>query len=204
MSGTRFEVDRRTMMRGGAGAALSGLGTISGVPDVIARTVQADPPAGWEQGPMRWFQLAFTEDDPGRFSLQFWLDYLREIHADGVCLSAGGGIAFYPTEVPWHGTARGLGQQDPFGEMARACSAAGMRVLARVDPHAMTTEAFTAHPEWAACGPDGQPRRHWTAPDLYLTCPYTDYNFRFMPQVLTEIARKYPVDGFFGNRVDTL
>lgn len=197
-------IDRRTMLRGAGSAGVAGMANFGVMPASIAKAISAEPQKGWQEGPMRWFQLAFTEDDPGRFSPKFWMDYLREIHADGVCLSAGGGIAFYPTKVPWHGTARGLGQQDPFGEMARACKAAGMRVLARVDSHAMTTEAFNAHPEWAACSADGKARRHWTAPDLYLTCPYTDYNFKFMPEVLREIATNYPVDGFFGNRVNTL
>lgn len=199
-----FEFDRRSLLRALGAAGVAGLAEFGPIPAALAKSLSADPPKGWENGPMRWFQLAFTEDDPGKFSPQFWMDYFKEIHADGVCLSAGGGIAFYPTKVPYHGTARGLGKQDPFGEMVRACKAAGIRVLARVDPHAMTTEAFQAHPEWAACSADGKPRGHWTAPDLYLTCPYTDYNFKLMPEVLREIAREYPVDGFFGNRVNTL
>lgn len=204
MNQADIAIDRRTLLRTAGIAGAAGVAGFGAIPSGLAGSLATDPPKGWEAGPMRWFQLAFTEDDPGRFSPKFWIDYLKEIHADGVCLSAGGGIAFYPTKVPWHGTARGLGQQDPFGEMARACKAAGMRVLARIDPHAMTTYVFKAHPEWAACGADGKPRRHWTAPDLYLTCPYTDYNFKFMPEVLREIAGKYPVDGFFGNRVNTL
>ncbi len=199
MFGEVLELDRRTVIRSAAAAGLAGF-----APGALAAPGKVEPPAGWERGPMRWFQLAFTEDDIGRFSPQFWIDYFREIHADGICLSAGGGIAFYPTRVPFHGTARGLGQQDPFGVMAKACKAAGMRVLARIDTHAMTSEVFAAHPEWAACSADGKPRHHWTAPDLYLTCPYTDYNFKLMPQVLREIARDYPVAGFFGNRVNTL
>jgi len=80
----------------------------------------------------------------------------------------------------------------------------GMRVLARIDPHAMPTEVFQAHPEWAACSADGKARHHWTAPDLYLTCPYTDYNFDLMVKVIHEVISSYPVDGLFGNRVNTL
>lgn len=197
-------LDRRALLRGVGAAGVAGVAGFGLVSPALAASRTAEPSAGWEREPMRWFQLAFTEDDIGRFSPTFWMDYFREIHADGVCLSAGGGIAFYPTKVPGHGVARGLGAQDPFGVMAKACKAAGMRVLARIDPHAMTSEVFAAHPEWAACGPDGKARHHWTAPDLYLTCPYTDYNFKLMPQVLREIARDYPVDGFFGNRANTL
>jgi hypothetical protein len=38
---------------------------------------------------MRWVQLAFVEDDPGRYDPGFWLDYFKRIHADAICLSAG-------------------------------------------------------------------------------------------------------------------
>ncbi|WCT74137.1 beta-galactosidase trimerization domain-containing protein [Sphingomonas naphthae] len=194
-------VTRRTMLGG------MGLGALAGAGDMawaFAGKAGSRTEAGWEKQPMRWFQLAFTEDDIGHYDPQFWLDYFREIHADGVCLSAGGGIAFYPTKVAGHGKARGLGDSDPFGEMARACKAMGLRVLARVDSHAMPAEVFAAHPEWAACASDGTPRRHWTAKDLYLTCPYTGYNFDLMVKVIREIVTDYPVDALFGNRVNTL
>src|SRR5580658_8964332 len=54
--------------------------------------------AEWYDRPMRWAQLAFVEDDPGNYDLSFWLDYFKSIHADAACLSAGGVVAFYPTE----------------------------------------------------------------------------------------------------------
>ena len=63
---------------------------------------QQNPDKGWFDRPMRWVQLAFVEDDPGRYDPGFWLDYFKRIHADAVCLSAGGCVAFYPTKVPLH------------------------------------------------------------------------------------------------------
>src|SRR5574341_136027 len=53
----------------------------------------------WTDRPMRWAQLTLVEDDPGKFDLQFWLDYFKRTHSDAVCLSAGGCVAFYPTEI---------------------------------------------------------------------------------------------------------
>jgi len=195
------DVDRRAVLRtGGAVATMLATGPLG-----AAAALGADPTGpGWEKEPMRWFQLAFTEDDPGRFDPGFWIDYFREIRADGVCLSAGGGIAFYPSKIPYHGISANMAGQDPFGDMVRGCRSIGMRILARIDPHAMPAGSFAAHPEWAACSADGKPRRHWTAPDLYLTCPYGPYNFEFMPKVIDEISTLYQVDGFFGNRWNTL
>lgn len=194
---------RRQML--GTMAAAGALGLAHSDPVAAAvRNGAGNPPAGWQNLPMRWFQLAFTEDDIGRFDSAFWTDYFREIQADGVCLSAGGGIAFYPTRIADHGKARGLGDSDPFGEMVGHCKAMGIRVLARVDSHAMPEAVFERHPEWAACSADGKPRRHWTAPDLYLTCPYNGYNFDLMVRVVREIVSTYEVDAIFGNRVSTL
>ena len=58
------------------------------------------PLAGWFDRPMRWVQLTLVENDPGRFDAQFWLDYFKRLHADAATLSAGGIVAYYPTEVP--------------------------------------------------------------------------------------------------------
>jgi hypothetical protein len=86
---------------------------------------------------MRWMQVAFTEDDPGRWDLQFWLDYFRRSRADAVCVSAGGSIAFYPSQVPYHHRAADLGARDIFGDLVRGSRALGMSVIARIDPHAL-------------------------------------------------------------------
>lgn len=188
-----LEIDRRAFLVGaGAIAAMRSQPALADTDHVT--------PVGWEREPMRWFQLAFTEDDPGRFDPDFWMDYFREIRAEGVCLSAGGAIAFYPTQIPYHGMSANMDGQDPFGMMAERCAAEGIRVIARIDPHAMSAEAFAAHPERALRARDGSPRPHATADDLYLTCSFGPQSTEFLPQVFDEVTRLYPVDGFFGNR----
>lgn len=151
--------------------------------------------------PMRWVQLAFVEDDPGQYDAGFWLDYFQRVHAEGVCLSAGGCVAFYPTHVPLHYKSRYMKEgADPFGELAGECRKRGMAVLARVDPHAAHEEVFRAHPDWIAAGRDGRPRRHWAMPSYWVTCALGPYNLEFMRDVVREIATLYEVDGIFANR----
>ena len=57
----------------------------------------------WFNRSMRWAQLAFVDNDPGRCDPDFWLDYFKRIHADGALLSAGGVSAwprnFYSVKV---------------------------------------------------------------------------------------------------------
>ena len=154
----------------------------------------------WANHAMRWMQVAFTEDNPRDCDPQLWFDFFRRTHSDVVCLSAGGSIAFYPSRVPLHHRAKYLGGRDLFGEMVKGSRALNMAIIARVDPHALSEEAFAAHPDWAACAEDGKPRRHWAAKDMYVTCQNGGFMFDFMPQVLTEITQDYAPEAFFGNR----
>ena len=154
----------------------------------------------WYDRPMRWAQLAFVEDDPGRYDPVFWLDYFKRIHADGACLSAGGCVAFYPTRIPLHYRSKFLGGGDAFGEMLTGCRKLHMNVIARVDPHAAHQDVYEAHPDWIAVESNGQPRRHWAMRSLWVTCALGPYNFEFMTGVIREITNLYEVDGIFANR----
>jgi Hypothetical glycosyl hydrolase 6/Beta-galactosidase trimerisation domain len=149
---------------------------------------------------MRWVQLTLVENDPGRFDPAFWLDYFRTLHADAATLSAGGIVAYYPTDVPLHHRSAWLGDSDPFGALVAGCRRLGMHVVARTDPHAARDEVRAAHPDWIAVTRSGEPLRHWANPDLWVTCALGPYNFDFMDRVHREIVTKYRVDGIFSNR----
>ena len=155
---------------------------------------------GWYDRPMRWAQLAFVEDDPGNYDLSFWLDYFEKVHADAVCLSAGGVVAFYPTEVPFHYRSKWLGAMDTFGDMVAGCRKLGMNVIARTDSHACHQDVYDAHPDWIAVDEHGNKRRHPSDTEYWLTCALGPYNFEFMTSVHQEIMRRYLVDGIFTNR----
>ena len=86
---------------------------------------------------MRWAQLAFVENDPKTYNPQFWLDYFRKIHADGVLLSAGGIVAFYLTEIPLHHRSDWLGNTDTLGFLISECRKMNMSIILRTDPHAV-------------------------------------------------------------------
>src|SRR4051794_40666216 len=165
-----------------------------------APVAQHQRTTGWFDTPMRWVQLTLVENDPGQFDPRFWLDYFKQVRADAACLSAGGIVAYYPTEVPLHHRSAWLGDSDPFGALVAGCRALGMQVIARTDPHAARDEVRVAHPDWIAVTKDGQPYRHWANPELWVTCALGPYNFEFMDAVQREIVIRYKVDGIFANR----
>lgn len=154
----------------------------------------------WVDRPMRWAQLAFVETDPAGCDTSMWLDYFKRIHADGACLSAGGYVAYYPTHIALHHRSQWLGEGDLFGEMVDGCREMGMAILARTDPHAIHQDAATSRPDWIAVDSEGNPRRHWSMPDVWVTCALGPYNFEFMTDVHREIVSRYKVNGIFSNR----
>jgi len=195
MKRTGRPIRRRTFLETAAVAGAAAL-----VP-ARAAVGEGDATANPFDRAMRWAQLAFVENDPGRYDPQFWLDYFRRTHCDAVTLSAGGVVAFYPTRVPFHHVSDWMKQgTDPFGDMTAACRRAGMLVLARVDPHAVYEDAGLAHPEWIAVDAQGQKRRHWANPELWVTCALGPRNFEHMTEIVREIATRYDVQGIFANR----
>jgi hypothetical protein len=193
---------RRFIQASAAAGAAVALGRLSIGSARAAGDAAAPFTPSWVDKPMRWAQLTLVENDPGSFSPQFWLDYFGSTHSDAACLSAGGCVAYYPTQVPYHHRSAWLGDRDVFGELVEGCRKQGMVVIARTDPHATYDDAQAAHPDWIAVGADGKPRRHWASPEMWLTCALGPYNFEFMTEVKKEIMTRYRVDGIFINRWD--
>jgi len=154
----------------------------------------------WFNKSMRWAQLAFVENDPAKCDPDFWLDYFKRIHAQGALLSAGGVVAFYPTDVPLHHRSDYLGNKDLVGYMVEGCRKMNMTVCLRTDPHAARQNVYDAHPDWIAVTADGKKRRHWANPDLWVTCALGPYNFDFMTSVHKEIMTRFKPEGIFSNR----
>ena len=165
---------------------------------------QAQPaePVPWFDRPMRWAQLNSTEDDASEMDIPFWMDYFKRIHADALCITAGGVVAFYPTKIKYHRPSRWLVKRpDYFQQVLDGCKKLGMVVVARTDPHATYDDVFRDHPDWIAVDAQGNKRRHWESPEMWVTCALGPYNFEFMTEVTKEIVRTFPqVGGIFSNR----
>ena len=154
----------------------------------------------WYRSATRWTQLTLAEDDPIRFDPAYWIEIFKRTQSNATCISAGGYVAYYPSKVPLHHVSRFIGETDPFGTLVDGARELGMHVMARVDPHAIHQDAADAHPEWIAVDAEGNPRRHWAFPEVWVTCAYSDYNFKFMPEVLRELTANYDIDAIFANR----
>jgi hypothetical protein len=189
-------MDRRHFIKN-TGLLTGGLAITGGATFTQGFAANEEP---WFDKAMRWAQLAFVENDPGNYDPDFWLNYFRKIHADGVLLSAGGIVAFYPTNIPLHYRSNLLGNSDPLGYLVKECRKMNMSVILRTDPHATRQDMYDAHPDYIAVTADGQKRRHWANPELWVTCALGPYNFEFMTKVNHEIMERYSPDAIFSNR----
>jgi hypothetical protein len=165
-------------------------------------SLSSAPAPSWVDRPMRWAQLTLVEDDPGKFDLTFWLDYFKRTKSQAVCLSGGGCVAYYPTQIPFQHRSRWLGDRDVLGELISGCRKLGLVVIVRTDPHATYDDVEAAHPDWIAVDAGGNKRRHWASPEMWVTCGLGPYNFDFMTEVKKELMSRYRVDGIFINRWD--
>lgn len=173
--------------------------------------------SAWFERVMRWGQVNLKEDDPLTLNVDFWVNYWQRTKIQGVTINAGAGVAYYPTQIPFHRRARFLGDRDVFGELVKAARKLDLYVFARLDPNWGHEELYIAHPDWFLTDAEGKPRQRGQAVPtatetqflsatpfaqhdvLYSTCWNSPFHREFVPAVMTEIMERYDVDGFFTN-----
>jgi Hypothetical glycosyl hydrolase 6 len=175
-----------------AGAELAALGAAR----AAAGPERAEGGLPWYRRARRWGQTNITERDPARYDVAWWRQYWRRTAVQGVVVNAGGIVAYYPTQVPFHHRAEFLGDRDLFGELCAAAHADGLAVFARMDSSSAHEDCFQAHPDWFMRDANGAPYRNR---DLYVACVNSPYYDEHLPAILREIAARYRPDGFTDN-----
>jgi hypothetical protein len=197
-----LEVSRRKFVRQIAGAAAltacAGWQTFAATSVRTSASTSSSPGAGvpWYRRTYRWGQTNLTERDALHLDVKWWQGQWKRTAVQGVVINAGGIVAFYPTDVPFHRRAEFLGQRDVFGELLQAARADGLAVHARMDSNRAGGDFFNAHPDWFARDANGHP---YKVTDLYVACVNSPYYEKYIPAILREIAVRYRPDGFTDN-----
>ncbi len=150
----------------------------------------------WYRRTFRWGQTNITEIDPTRYDIPWWRNYWKRTQTQGVIINAGGIVAYYPSQVPFHRPAEYLGSRDLFGELCRAAHEEGLVVFARMDSNRAHEELYRAHPDWFALDNTGRPHK---AGELFVTCVNSPYYEEHIPSILREIIGRYHPEGFTDN-----
>src|SRR6266576_1993722 len=117
-------MNRREFVQSAIGATL-----IATVPKTFM--AQDDTTTPWYRRTIRWGQTNITERDPSRYDIEWWREYWKRTAVQGVVVTAGGIVAYYPSKFTLHGRGGFLGDRDLYGEMGR-CSDNTQRCLRRL------------------------------------------------------------------------
>ncbi len=150
----------------------------------------------WYRRTLRWGQTNITEMDPTRYDIGWWRKYWNRTRTQGLVVNAGGIVAYYPSQVPFHHQAQHLEGRDLFGELCGIAHEDGLVVFARMDSNRAHEELYRAHPDWFAVDAEGRPHR---AGDLYVSCVNGPYYDTHIPAILREIIGRYGPEGFTDN-----
>lgn len=190
-------INRRELLQGVAVAGALRMGTaIGGETLSSAEPSFQDPTLPWYRRALRWGQTNIRERDAVRYDIPWWREYWRRTAIDGVIISAGGVVAYYPTKIPLHRQAEFLNGRDLYGELAHAAQEEGLAVLARLDFNNTGESFFRAHPEWFTCKQSGQPYR---SGDWYTPCINGPYFAEYAPSIMREIIDRTHPRGLFHN-----
>ncbi len=147
----------------------------AGALPLLATTPSIARTRPWYQKMRRCGEINFDETGTGPLDVAACVEYWSILKVDALLVSAGGKMAYYPTNIPGHHRSERIGARDLFGDFAMAAKARGIRVVARLDCNLAHQETLQLRPEWFVRSPGGQPVKQDGSPWLYQTCMFTGY-----------------------------
>ena len=149
----------------------------------------------WKHISWRMIQTNLRETDMQDIDADVYVQELQKFDANVVLLNTGGIIASYPTEIEDHFQSRHL-HGDSLEKIMKACHAAGIRVIARMDFSKIREPIYQKHPDWAYRTQAGKIVNY--NGDVH-ACICGEYQQKKAFEIIEEVVRKLPVDGLFIN-----
>ena len=148
----------------------------------------------WLQKPMRLIQTNLREIDVS-MDVEAFVDSVTDYSADVLLLNTGGIVANYPTELEYHYRNPHL-VNDFIGDVIQLAHLKGIYVIARFDFSRLNESIALQHPEWLYKSVQGNLVNY---NGQVHTCLNGFYQQEYSSRIMTEVARKYPIDGVFIN-----
>lgn len=162
---------------------------------------QAAPGASsWLRHLRRVGQVNASEQDVLDIDVEAYADYWASCHVDAVWVSAGGYLAFYPSEIPLHRRVSTLNGRDFFGEVVTALARRGIRTVARLEPGFHWRETAESQPEWFVRDKEGQLLDRGGPPTgLHEVCANSPYHAEYIRPIIRELVTRYELGGVYAN-----
>ncbi|MBQ1531124.1 MAG: beta-galactosidase [Solobacterium sp.] len=149
----------------------------------------------WTNYPWRMVQTNFREIDMADVDAEKFAQDLADFGATVVTLNAGGILASYPSELPFHTVSSYL-TGSSLKEMVEACHAKGIKVIARMDFSKIPYAVYEQHPDWAFITAEGKIIEQ---NGFVQTCQNSEYQQEKVIGILEELLSTHPFDGVYCN-----
>ena len=147
----------------------------------------------WVSRPWRLIQTNLREIDMRDMDAERFTKDLLNFKANVVMLSTSGIVANYPTKLPYHFQNPYL-EGDSLQELVKACHAAGIRVIARMDFSKVRRVIYEKNPEWAFVSNKGEIIDY--NGDVHV-CFNSLYQQELSLEIMKETVEVLDVDGVF-------
>jgi len=164
--------------------------------NAMNKSAESQNQAWWEK-PNRVLLVNLREGDEPKINAQALVDDMKNYDASAFCISGGGIVAFYQTQIPDHRLSSGLMGRDLLAEIIPLAHASGLKVLARIDPSCAPMALAEKNPEWFSRDEKGQFRE---VSEHYVTCPNAQYYHRRIVDIAIEMIQRYNADGIWNNQ----
>lgn len=147
------------------------------------------------QGPWRLVQTNLREIDMDDMDARQFVADLTAFKANAVMISTSGIVANYRTKLPYHFQNQYL-NGDTLEDVIRACHAAGIKVIARMDFSKVRRIIYENNPDWAFVSAKGQIIDY--NGDVHV-CFNSVYQQELSLEIMKETIETLDVDGAFFN-----
>jgi len=195
------KIDRRRFIK--YTAAIGGTAAFSSA--ITAEAFASTAPQGklyWYNNPLLILQTVLREPDATTYDANAVVAYMKKTGCNTLIVNGGGIVDFFQNPLPAANINSLMGKRDILKEITKACHAADIRVVARIDFRGVEEKIYKQFPDWFSVDHEQKPKQlSYTKPQLYSSC-YTGYHRNeHAEEFVKYIMSHYDLDGIWHNSI---
>ena len=157
----------------------------------------------WYQKNLRFLHTVLRETDIIGYDAAGVVNYMKEVNANTLVVSAGGVIDFFRHDLDMANLNQ-FYKQEILPDICKEIHKAGMRVIVRVDFRGPEPRRYNLHPDWFALDQNGKPRigTDFKAAVIYRPCYNSPYTNTHAENFINYLLTNYELDGIWQNALN--
>lgn len=150
----------------------------------------------WKKNNLRVIQTNLPAYEAATLNPDSLVKDLKDFSANTLLINAGGIMAFFPSQLPFHYINPYMKDNNMLEEVVRKCHENNIKVIVRFDFSRVHESIFKAHPEWCYISPKGE---RIINTDMYVVSINAPYVQECAFKIIEEVIDRFPIDGIFLN-----